>query len=252
MPDDSGPITELGMGEPPPRPVPVDFTPAELSALGNISGMRVLDLTAGIGDHGLGLARLGAEVVSAALDSEIDVEEAAIAAAEFGLDVWFATGGYVELDDETIGDGFDIVYAGPNTLAWIEDLHDWFVDSADALNPGCRLVMFDEHPAARQAVIDAGGASLEEESEDESEFEEVLEEVLEEAFDDEFIPDIPDWTVADVQAALAAAGMHVVEFRELTGAQRFTTALDVLDEAVAEQLADVPAAFLLIAEVPAG
>ena len=250
MPDDgSGPMLELGMGEPPPNPEPVEFTELELEALGPLDGRRVLDLTAGIGDHALGLARLGASVVAAELDSELDVEIAAIVAQEMGLDIWFDTGGYVALSDDLIEDGFDIVYAGPNTLVWVEELHDWFVDAADALVPGGRLVMFDEDPRAREAAADAGGADLEDDD-DETETEELLEDALEEVFDEEFIPDIPDWSASDLLAGVAAAGLTLVKLDELTGQQRFTGAVDVLDDEVRAGLGDVPTAFLLVAEKP--
>lgn len=217
----------------------VELSPVELEALGDLSGRAVLHLVAGLPVESLALAHLGARVL--ALDSGESGDVSVLIglsdlgselASEQDLDVTFIEHPLTELSDEQRDAQFDVVYAGPTTLAWLGNLHDWAVDVAEALVPGGRLVVFDEHPASR-ALEPADAVAPGDDPAD-------------------YPPDEgagvtvdQEWTVEDLVEALTANGLTVIRVEAFAGPQRFLTTA----EAVGAD-ADAPAAFLLVAMRP--
>lgn len=218
---------------------------AELEVLGDLAGRRVLHLVSGLPFESLALAELGASVLAMnAGESEQDfvitpplAEMGNFLAQERGLDVEFLLDSLAQLHDSERDARFDLVYAGPTTLAWTDNLHDWAVDASQALIPGGRLVMYDEHPASRALEPD-DGLTTEEEA--------AGQEPLEDEEPSEFEPVDEAWTLDELREVLEGQGLVISRLDELFGPQRFLTTADAVDEETG-----LPTAFLLVAERPA-
>lgn len=218
----------------------------ELEALGDISGLQVLHLASGLPLESLALAELGANILAlnageSEQDCVITAELAGIGnalAEQRGLPAEFLLESLAQLHDSERDSRFDVVYAGPTTLAWTDNLHDWAVDVAQALVPGGRLVMFDEHPDSRALEPDDG---LTEEDEAAGE-----EPPGEDDARSEFEPVDEAWTLEELRAELEQQGLVVSQLDVLSGAQRFLTTAEAVGAPE-----DVATAFVLVAERPA-
>lgn len=231
------PIDELSALAPPVAAILTDW---ELSAFGDVvAGLEVLDLTSDGGETALALAESGARVLN--IGSSFPDVEVLLASLSDGIDLDAYPGEWRQLPDELRRE-FDLVYAGPATLEWVEVLPDWVADAFEALKPGGRLVMYDENPAAREfaGTTEAAG----------------LEPAGDEAFDlpgapDDLLPEDAEWTLDELREALTATGFVIERLDELTGMQRFLSAVDELDEAAYPEIASMPRAFGMIARKPA-
>lgn len=119
----------------------------ELSALGNITGKRILHLQCHIGLDSFALEMMGAEVTA------IDYSSAAIDTANtikkrFGLKTTFYCSSVYDLASLALGT-FDIVFTSYGILVWLESLDLWAKNIAIHLNPGGDFLIIDEHPIAR-------------------------------------------------------------------------------------------------------
>lgn len=119
----------------------------ETSALGNITGKRILHLQCHIGLDSFALEMMGAEVTA------IDYSSAAINTANtikqrFGLKTTFHCSSVYDLASLDLGK-FDIVFTSYGILVWLEHLDLWAKNIALHLNPGGDFLIIDEHPIAR-------------------------------------------------------------------------------------------------------
>lgn len=235
-----------------------ELMPAEIEALGDLAGLRVLHLVSGMPFESLALGALGASVLAMnAGESDQDyvglnIEMGNSLAAERELDVTFIAETLAGLHDSERDSQFDIVYAGPTTLAWTDNLPDWAVDVSEALLPGGALVMYDEHPASRALEPDDWAAEGEEPIGSPEEEAEKAEKVAEDveagapppAFDYEPVDE--EWTLDELVAALEGQGLVIARLDEIFGPQRFLTTADAVDDDTG-----LPTAFVLVAERPA-
>ena len=222
----------------------------EKEALGDISGLRVLNAMAGTGEDAVALARLGASVVVAnlgegaapdyAVAEELEIEFSDV--YEQALPMSLRTG------------EFDVVYVGPDSLPWIENLDEWASGLADALAPGGTLVVYDEHPMTYVFASEQGrlvvntsyfGEPLMDPEGDEDDGPLSLER------DETWTEENPDrtnfgWTLGDLVTAFGDHGVATVRLEELASSERFFTALDALPDVSDEDIERVPAAFLLV------
>ena len=118
------------------------LAPFEWTELGDVAGLRIAHLQCHIGTDTRCLARAGARMTG------LDFSEASVAAArELAGDLDIS---YVRADVhdavEVLGDGFDLVYTGKGSLAWLPDLDRWAAVVRDLLKPGGRLYLVEFHP----------------------------------------------------------------------------------------------------------
>jgi hypothetical protein len=222
----------------------------ETEALGDISGLRVLNAMAGTGEDAVALARLGASVVVAnlgegaardyALAEELEIEFSDV--YEQALPMSLRTG------------EFDVVYVGPDSLPWIENLDEWASGLADALASGGTLVIYDEHPMTYVFASEQGrlvvntsyfGEPLMDPEGDEDDGPLALER------DETWTEENPyrtnfGWTLGDLVTAFGDHGVATVRLEEMSSSERFFTALDALPDVSEADIERVPAAFLLV------
>jgi SAM-dependent methyltransferase len=109
--------------------------------LHGLEGQRVLHLGCGTGEATAELAALGALVTG------VDADEAALAAARSREpELPWLHGDAEHLPAELQRGRFDMVLAGPRSLAGASDLEAWAAGLAVALRPGGEAIVLGEHP----------------------------------------------------------------------------------------------------------
>ncbi len=215
----------------------------ETEALGDISGLRVLNVMAGTGEDAVALARMGASVVV----TNLEEASARDFAATEGLSVDFTSEHEQALPLALREAAFDVVYVGPDSLCWVENLDEWACGLADALAPGGRIVIHDEHPLT-YVFASMGNLMIVNTS--------YFGEALEDPENDEIETGAPSrgdaegssfgWTLGDLVTALGDHGVATVRVDELPSSERFFTAVDALSEVSDDDRQRVPTAFLLV------
>ncbi|MEM0999042.1 MAG: class I SAM-dependent methyltransferase [Bacteroidota bacterium] len=119
--------------------------PAELEALGDVSGKRLLHLQCHFGQDTLAWARRGAHVTG------VDLSDAAISAAcelrdELGLEARFIRSNVYDIEQH-LDEEFDIVISTYGTTVWLPDLNEWSRLVARYLKPGGVFFLAEFHPA---------------------------------------------------------------------------------------------------------
>lgn len=255
----------------------VIFTDAELDLIGDVDGMKVLNLQPGTGEEAVSLANLGAIVT--VLDDELSLAEARTLASEASIDLTFADEDLNALSMTYRDGSYDLVYSGWGGIDWLTDIDSWAYGIADALKAGGRLVIYDEHPVSYMFDVvngtlavsnsyfgaDAGPDIMSYPGEEYSE-EDVIEEEF--AIDEEEVEVAPNqdadgdglddemeaieeeysWTLGDVISALGRHGVATMFMQEFQTSDRFETPLDrFYDELDEEEIGKAPSAFLLMA-----
>jgi hypothetical protein len=229
------------------------FNEDERTALGDVTGKRVLHLTYGCSEESLSLVNMGAQVTEAGDDGTTR----ALAEAA-GLQVEFVDDTPSDLSAEfRAARRFDIVYSGYGAVDWVGgDLETWASGIHDVLVPGGRLVLYDEHPFSYTVGPSDGGGlevvnsyfgSL---TDDTGEVDDDREDDGASQPDDEDADaeDEPGWTLGDLIGTLGAAGLATVDLQEFTTSERYETPTDRLADEVDEELLNrVPSALLLVA-----
>ena len=116
----------------------------ELSALGNVSGKRLLHLQCHFGQDTLSWSRLGANTVG------IDISDEAIRLAkslnmELQLDADFVCCNVLDTS-KFVKDHFDIVFTSYGTIGWLPDLKPWAQMISERLVSGGTFYMVEFHP----------------------------------------------------------------------------------------------------------
>lgn len=112
-------------------------------ALADLAEKRVLHLQCGRGESTAELAELGAVVTG--VDSSGQALEAA---RERWPSILWVQADAQTLPGELLRGRFDLVYAGPGSLAQITDLDGWTRGIVTALRSGADFLLFEEHPVA--------------------------------------------------------------------------------------------------------
>jgi SAM-dependent methyltransferase len=128
--------------------------------LGSVAGLRILHLQCHIGDDTIALAQRGAAEIVGVDFSPASIAAARALAAELGL----ANARFVESDVLEAAralpeaGGFDLVFTTWGTITWLPDLPAWARTVAHFLRPGGVLYFADAHPSAL-VFDDMGGAT---------------------------------------------------------------------------------------------
>jgi SAM-dependent methyltransferase len=119
--------------------------PEEIALLGDVRGKRVVHLQCNAGPDTLSIATLGAQVTG------VDISDTAIEAARRLSEASGIAGMFVRSDlfdwFRTAPDPFDVAFASYGALCWISDLPGWARGVASVLAPGGRLIVMEFHPA---------------------------------------------------------------------------------------------------------
>jgi SAM-dependent methyltransferase len=126
--------------EPGPRP-------AEIEALGEVSGLTLVHLQCHFGMDTMQWARAGALVTGVDF-SPAAVDEAIVLAARAGLSgsTRFVCCNVYDAPLVLDSQRFDIVYVSLGALCWLPEVAPWARVVADLLVPGGRLYLHDVHP----------------------------------------------------------------------------------------------------------
>jgi SAM-dependent methyltransferase len=113
------------------------------SALGDLTGRRVLHLQCATGESTAELAKLGAFATGVDISSEaLDV------ARERWPDIAWVQADVEDLPSELKRGRFDLVYTADGVLVWLPDLDAWANGIAAALRSGGDFLLHEEHPVA--------------------------------------------------------------------------------------------------------
>jgi len=113
------------------------------SALGDLTGRRVLHLQCATGESTAELAELGAFATGVDISSEaLDV------ARERWPDIAWVQADVEDLPSELKRGRFDLVFTADGVLAWQPDLDAWAHGIAAALRSGGDFLLHEEHPVA--------------------------------------------------------------------------------------------------------
>lgn len=116
---------------------------AELAAIGDVQGLRVLQLAGAVGDEGLTFAQRGAQVTVVDI-APSHLETGRAKAQALGLSVTFVEQDMMTLEPTITG--FDIVYISAGGVCWAPSISDWASLVAGRLNAGGLLVIREHHP----------------------------------------------------------------------------------------------------------
>lgn len=120
------------------------LNPAELEALGDVSGKSLLHLQCHFGQDTLSWARLGAEVTGVDL-SDKAIDEAKNLNNKLGLNAEFICCNVYDLKQH-LDKKFDIVFTSYGTIGWLPDLDKWAEIISHFLKPGGTFFIAEFHP----------------------------------------------------------------------------------------------------------
>jgi SAM-dependent methyltransferase len=114
------------------------------SALGDLSGRRVLHLQCATGESTAELAELGAFATGVDISAEaLDI------ARERWPDIAWVQADVQALPSELKRARFDLVYTADGVLAWLHDLDAWANGIASSLRQGGDFLLHEEHPVSQ-------------------------------------------------------------------------------------------------------
>ena len=118
--------------------------PAELNALGDVSGKSLLHLQCHFGQDTLAWARRGAKVTGVDL-SDVAIDVARSLSTELGVSAKFVCCNIYDLP-EHLDEKFDIVFSTYGATPWLPDLQAWARLVARYLKPGGTFFNAEFHP----------------------------------------------------------------------------------------------------------
>lgn len=180
------------------------------SALGDLTGRRVLHLQCATGESSAELAELGALVTGVDISAE-----ALEVARERWPDIAWVHADVQALPAELERGRFDLVYTADGVLVWLQDLEAWAHGIAGALRKGGDLLLHEEHPVAM--CVDESMRWREDY------FDESL--LVNRGWTHFELPGPPAteekherfWRLGQIVTALARAGLHSVQLEEYPG-----------------------------------
>lgn len=108
-------------------------------------GVRIANICGSCGKKAVPLAVLGAEVTVFDLSAD-NCRYATEVAAAAGVSLDYQVGNVLEINMETYGGTFDVVFMEGGILAYFHDIGEFMAVMRDLLKPGGRLICSDFHP----------------------------------------------------------------------------------------------------------
>lgn len=214
---------------------------AELVAVGDVRGKRVLQLACSVGDEALTFARLGAQVTAVDI-APSHLATARAKAAALDLQIHFVEADMMQLDP-TLNE-FDLIFISWGGICWVPRLEDWARSMASRLKGGGRLVISEHHPLWEILTVTEPGklavsgdyfGSAREGYADPSKAPQVTRQIGQ--------PDLPHrsyvWSIGSVASAVLCAGLTIRSLREFPEAEMYA--------GLGNASASVPATYLLAA-----
>ncbi len=127
---------------------------AELEALGDVSGKRLLHLQCHFGQDTLSWARLGARATGVDF-SEKAIETARRLNRQLGLDAEFVQSDVLSIKGKLEGQ-FDIVFTSYGVITWLPRLQPWAEAIRHYLKPGGTFFMVEFHPTFMIFELETG------------------------------------------------------------------------------------------------
>jgi PhzF family phenazine biosynthesis protein len=203
----------------------------DYALLGPLAGKELLHLQCNSGQDSLCLARHGARVTGVDISDEA-IEFARALSRDSGIPASFERADIYDWLPQAAADGrrFDVVYSSYGWMLWLSDLREWARGVASVLRPGGRLVVLEFHPhvwmydAQRRLTYSYFGAHQDEWVENPGGVNDYVGEtgnaLAPSGFIEaqKFINPHPShefsWTIADLLAAVRAAGLELERFDE--------------------------------------
>lgn len=213
---------------------------AELLAIGDVTGRRVLQLAGSVGDEGLTFAQRGAEV------TVVDLAPSHLAtgrakAAALGLSVSFAEQDMMALDPSITG--FDLVYISAGGICWTPSISEWATSVAARMNPGGLLVIHEHHPLWEVLTVREGDLAVTGDyfHPDRDGYADPLK--APQVTHELGVPDVPHrsyvWSIGSVVSAVLSAGLAIRGLQEYPQADMYP--------GMGDRAARIPATYLLTA-----
>lgn len=202
------------------------FSEAELMALADLEGQRVLVSPANGGEEAISIANFGAEVT--VFDTAEGSARAHALAEQSGAKLTFFEGapGSAELP----GGLYKAVYSSFGLLSALEYFDDWANGIAGALEIGGRLVIHDAHPVACVAGVQGNAFAI-----------------AHSYFDEDERHHGSPFTMGDLLSALGAAGLATIHLEESPDSERYQTPIDRFHQVRWDVRYRLPGAFVLVA-----
>ena len=217
--------------------------PRVVGAAGAVGGNRLLHLMCATGEETMSWSVLGASAVGVDI-SDLQVELAREKAESAGLDTRFVVADVGSLPADLLRHDFDIVYTATGVLVWLPDLAIWARAIGDALRPGGRFILWEEHPVAACFEPDGATPRLAYDYFDKTVEEEVGWGHFDGADDATETKCEFSWTLGDVITTLADAGLVIARLAEYPSEEAWRLG-DALPAA-----RNLPGRFLLVASNP--
>ena len=215
------------------------FSSTELEVIGEVDGQRVLVLPGSL-EEVLSFLNLGAKVSA----PEYPGWTGGAMPADWDGEVETATASALEgVVPEAWQDArFRVVYSPWGSLDWLDDIDRWAEEVARALQPGGRLICYDEHPMA-YLFGEADGRLVVEGSY----FGSILDEDGDGEPDQEGALGSFGFTLGDLVNALGFHGLAVCRLEEFPESDRFPTPLDRFEGVDSDAKSRVATAMVLVA-----
>ena len=131
----------------------------ELTATGDVRGLRLCHLQCGSGEETLSWANAGAEVTGVDISPK-QIELANRKAEAAGISAEFLAADASRRPEALDPESFDIVYTGGGALVWIPDLDIWAASVRQLLKPSGRLILNEEHPQMSNIEVRDGSIKI--------------------------------------------------------------------------------------------
>ncbi|UQZ37049.1 SAM-dependent methyltransferase [Paenibacillus sp. PK3_47] len=129
-----------------------------MNYLGEVSGLKIMNLMGSNGMKAVALGLLGAEVTVADF-SEANARYAEELAGEAGVQLTYIVSDVLKLPEEVLNQSYSLVFAEMGILHYFTDLAPFMETVGRLLAPGGRFVLRDFHPVTTKLITSKGSTA---------------------------------------------------------------------------------------------